>query len=194
MKRTIGLDLSLSGTGICIMEDFDIIFQQLVSTSPQKEKTGKMIIKKGKEVEETVVVEFDDMRRIYYIRSQILKAIADHIPIHYGAIEGPALGVQDKTTSIHTLGKLAGVVEYLLKFELEIPYYLVSPSTLKKHTTGRGIGKKEMMLKEVYKKYGLDFNDNNLCDAFCLCTTLLPTGFDPSLIKIRRPELKLRRK
>jgi Holliday junction resolvasome RuvABC endonuclease subunit len=39
---------------------------------------------------------------------------------------------------------------------------------IKKFITGTGTAKKELMLLKVYKKFGEEFQDNNICDAFCL--------------------------
>jgi Holliday junction resolvasome RuvABC endonuclease subunit len=195
----MGLDLSMTGTGVCIMDGTTIIHQKLITTKPIKEKTGKIIKKKGKEVEEEVSIEGEDLIRIKHIKDEIHKSmkevdfLSEYINIRETciAIEGPSYGMEGKTSSIHTLGKLMGIIEYWFTYELLIQYTIIPPTTLKKIITGKGVGKKEMMLKEVYKKFGLDFNDNNLCDAFCLCSTLVPPGIrefklaTPTLLKKR---------
>ncbi|MHA1757024.1 MAG: crossover junction endodeoxyribonuclease RuvC [Promethearchaeota archaeon] len=49
-----------------------------------------------------------------------------------------------------------------------ISLYIVSPLSLKKWITGSGKGQKATILKEVYKKWKIDFNNDNLADAFGL--------------------------
>jgi crossover junction endodeoxyribonuclease RuvC len=51
---------------------------------------------------------------------------------------------------------------------IQINFEIVPPTALKKFITGRGNSKKDIMLKEVFKKFGADYNDDNLCDAYCL--------------------------
>jgi Holliday junction resolvasome RuvABC endonuclease subunit len=48
--------------------------------------------------------------------------------------------------------------------------YVVSPSTLKTFVCGRGKGKakKELMLMRCALKFKQEFEDNNICDAYCL--------------------------
>jgi Holliday junction resolvasome RuvABC endonuclease subunit len=45
---------------------------------------------------------------------------------------------------------------------------LVAPQQLKKFATGNGNTKKEMLPKEIYKRWGMDFNDTNLAEAYAL--------------------------
>ena len=42
------------------------------------------------------------------------------------------------------------------------------PSSLKKFVTGKGNCKKELMLLNVYRKWGFEINNNNIADAFGL--------------------------
>jgi len=67
--------------------------------------------------------------------------------------------------------ELGGNIKRLL-WRHKIPYMVIAPTTLKKFVLGQGKGvgssKKELMLLECYKKWGKSFEDNNICDAFCL--------------------------
>lgn len=45
---------------------------------------------------------------------------------------------------------------------------LVAPQQLKKFASGNGNTKKEMLPKEIFKRWGLDFNDMNIAEAFVL--------------------------
>ncbi|CAB4128320.1 hypothetical protein UFOVP223_5 [uncultured Caudovirales phage] len=59
----------------------------------------------------------------------------------------------------HHLGK----AEPHLKTPLQIP-----PMTLKKYATGKGTSKKQEMLLQIYKRWGVEFNDDNAADAYSL--------------------------
>jgi Holliday junction resolvasome RuvABC endonuclease subunit len=40
--------------------------------------------------------------------------------------------------------------------------------TLKKYAAGKGNAKKQEMLLQIYKRWGLEFNDDNAADAYSL--------------------------
>jgi crossover junction endodeoxyribonuclease RuvC len=40
--------------------------------------------------------------------------------------------------------------------------------TLKKYASGKGTSKKQEMLLQIYKRYGVEFNDDNAADAYAL--------------------------
>jgi crossover junction endodeoxyribonuclease RuvC len=40
--------------------------------------------------------------------------------------------------------------------------------TLKKYAAGKGNAKKQEMLLQIYKRWGLEFNDDNAADAYAL--------------------------
>ena len=48
-------------------------------------------------------------------------------------------------------------------FPLQVP-----PMTLKKYAAGKGNAKKQEMLLQIYKRWGLEFNDDNAADAYSL--------------------------
>ena len=86
------------------------------------------------------------------------------------AMEGTVL--QSHASSM--LGELAGVVKLALfsyfdsidptnALPLQIP-----PMTLKKYATGKGTAKKQEMLLQIYKRWGVEFNDDNAADAYAL--------------------------
>jgi hypothetical protein len=49
-----------------------------------------------------------------------------------------------------------------------MPLIQVPPTTLKKYISGSGKATKDIMIKEIYKNYGIDTNDNNDADAIGL--------------------------
>jgi Holliday junction resolvasome RuvABC endonuclease subunit len=45
---------------------------------------------------------------------------------------------------------------------------VVPPLTLKKYATGKGTSKKQEMLLQMYKRWGVEFNDDNAADSYAL--------------------------
>lgn len=50
-----------------------------------------------------------------------------------------------------------------LRFPLKVP-----PMTLKKYAAGKGNAKKQEMLLQIYKRWGVEFNDDNAADSYAL--------------------------
>lgn len=50
-----------------------------------------------------------------------------------------------------------------LKYPLKVP-----PMTLKKFAAGKGNAKKQEMLLQIYKRWGIEFNDDNAADSYAL--------------------------
>ena len=69
------------------------------------------------------------------------------------------------------LGELSATVrlaiydhyEDALRFPLKVP-----PMTLKKFAAGKGNAKKQEMLLQMYKRWGVEFNDDNAADSYGL--------------------------
>jgi len=72
----------------------------------------------------------------------------------------------------HASGEVGGVIKLtvLLHFGATTVGYpvLVAPQQLKKFATGNGNSKKELITKEVLKRWGEDFNDSNVAEAYVL--------------------------
>jgi len=81
-------------------------------------------------------------------------------------IEGLAFMARNTTALV----QLAGLNYHLrIKLaELDIPFVIVAPTTLKKFITGSGKGDKDMMMMKVFKDYGFESLDNNEADAYSL--------------------------
>lgn len=86
------------------------------------------------------------------------------------AMEGYSYGAQ----MAHMAGELGGMVKLELKCwgynEDRVKYPLIiPPSVLKKYITGKGTGvQKNQILLNVYKKWGVEFNDDNAADSYAL--------------------------
>jgi len=49
------------------------------------------------------------------------------------------------------------------RYPLKVP-----PMTLKKYAAGKGNAKKQEMLLQIYKRWGMEFNDDNAADSYAL--------------------------
>jgi Holliday junction resolvasome RuvABC endonuclease subunit len=93
------------------------------------------------------------------------------------AMEAPFLG----SPSTLPLSELASAVKlFLYDYFYSTTNYVVEPSqhlrtpliippmTLKKFATGKGNSKKQEMLLQIFKRWGVEFNDDNAADAYAL--------------------------
>lgn len=85
------------------------------------------------------------------------------------AMESPFLG----SPSTLPLSELAATVKLFLYNHFDAPQHLrtplvVPPMTLKKYATGKGTSKKQEMLLQMYKRWGVEFNDDNAADSYAL--------------------------
>lgn len=139
----IGIDLSLSGTGIVVLDKDSNIFLEQLSQTNSKDSIEDRFLK---------------------IEKDILMIIDNYCP-RYINIEGLSFSSNGQSTL--DLAGLHFVIRTTLR-KNNIPFNVTSPGSLKKFITGKGNAKKNLMLKEVYKKWGVDLSDDNICDAFCL--------------------------
>jgi Holliday junction resolvasome RuvABC endonuclease subunit len=79
------------------------------------------------------------------------------------AMEGTVLASQ----SALVLGELSATVKLTLWDKSILPLQ-IPPMTLKKYAAGKGNAKKQEMLLQIYKRYGVEFNDDNAADAYSL--------------------------
>lgn len=101
-----------------------------------------------------------------------LRAIVDHVDRALTdapgmgdlvVIEGPVV----RSSAAVVIGMVHGAVRLRL-IDLGIPYVLVTPATLKKFATGKGNADKTAMAMAAYKRAGVEFDDDNQCDAWWL--------------------------
>lgn len=144
---SIGLDLSLTGTGVVVLENSKIIEKRLIKSKP----TGDRPI--------------DELRRIQNIVGEIRSTVLMRKP-NVAVIENLAFSIR-RTTSLTQLAGLSFLVRAMLNSEC-IPFFLCAPTTLKRFATGKGNSEKDHMILEAYKQYGIDNIDNNIADSLFL--------------------------
>jgi len=140
-----GIDPSVSGTAVCVLESNDII--DLTTFVLPKDSKG--------------------ISRLNWLAIQLNKILKKNNPTEI-FIEGYSFGSRGRSTI--TLGELGGIFRLLLAKHWN-GYYEVPPKTLKKFITGNGNSKKQVMLEKTYRKYKVGSeilkNDNEV-DAYCL--------------------------
>jgi len=83
------------------------------------------------------------------------------------AMEGTVLA----SHSALVLGELSALVKLTMYdyFDDDTRFpVLVPPMTLKKYAAGKGNAKKQEMLLQMYKRWGIEFNDDNAADSYAL--------------------------
>jgi Holliday junction resolvasome RuvABC endonuclease subunit len=142
----VGIDPSLTGTGLVILnKDGVITYQELISTKPSTE------------------IEF----RFEHIVNKLKLALSKEEDVHPKVcMEG--LSYCSKGQSVLELSALHYMIRMMLRMFLKVPYEVIPPTVVKKFVSGSGAAKKELMLLNVYKKWGVSFEDNNLADAYSL--------------------------
>ena len=141
----VGLDLSFNGTGLTVLSDSsEILSQKLIASSPKES------------------IE----QRIIYVSNEIFCEVKK-LETFIICVEGLSLASHGQATL-----DLAGLHFYVrILIYLDYPeegVYVIPPNTLKKFVTGTGRCQKNLMLLKTYKKFGVEFSDDNLCDSYCL--------------------------
>lgn len=108
----------------------------------------------------------DGPARLAWFRDRFAGALAPMggLPTDLVVIEGYAYGARSQA---HALGELGGVLR-LCCHDLHVPYVVVPPTVLKKYVAGKGTAAKELMIREVYRRWGFEARDNNEADAYGL--------------------------
>lgn len=133
--RIMGLDLSITATGVCLPD---------LTTYTIKTKTA------------------DRDQRIVVIRDRIAE---DLWGVDLVVLEDFTSGL--KGSAGHALGLTHGAVRALL-MDFGVPYVVISPNTLKVFATDNGACDKAAMILAAYKRGGIEFRDDNQCDAWWL--------------------------
>lgn len=141
--RIFGVDVSLTGTGLAIVKDGVILDTHCVTSKPSKFPMSRY--------------------------TTIGKSICEFLSPEPGDIvfmEGYAYGAKGH---VFDIAECTGIVKYqFFHYGDGLRYVIVPPTLLKKYLTGKGVAPKDVMIKEVYKQYGFDTNNNNIADAVAL--------------------------
>lgn len=196
----LGLDLSLSGSGVV-----GGIIGDMVSRIDASGFVPVVADCYGTKPRAQFVDHSTDLsHRIDRILGKIKSVVADAQlsgmePVVF--IEGYAMGFAGRrkkadagaaevagapTGRLFDLGELGGTVKHWL-FQERIPVFVVTPGQLKKFATGKGVGPKANVRVAIIKRWHLDYEDDNICDAYVLARIgFAYLGLDTALTKEQR--------
>ena len=153
MSLIIGIDPSLTSTGIVVLRGNKV---ELAVTTKNKPALGTI----------------DRVRLIYERIVCVAESLTDGEKWQAPDLivsEGFSYGSKGRSVfDIAYLGWRIREELERLRTEDNIPWLEVPPSQLKKFATGQGNANKEIILQQVYKRWGVEFSDNNQADAYVL--------------------------
>lgn len=165
IEKYIGIDQSYSGFAITVINKECTLYKTFVYTSP--------------------------LRGVERLRD-IASFMGDRIFEPTGNIQGSAMeGYAYGAQMAHMAGEIGALVKLELRtwlYDTEAKYPLiVAPAMLKKYVTGKGQGiKKNQILLNVFKKWDVEFTDDNAADSYALAriaTGKADTAYEKEVIK-----------
>lgn len=138
--RVAGLDLSMTATGVC--------------------HGGALASQHGEPCWHTIKTRGTKDNRLVVIKDQALDYVSGSVLV---LIEG----YLNHSHSAGITGMVHGAVRTAL-LEVGIPYATLPPSSLKKYATGKGGASKTDMAMSAFKRAGVEFGNDNECDAWWL--------------------------
>lgn len=139
---------------------------RFAGVDPSYDSTGVVILdSEGKALHQgTIKAKGRGLLRVAALRDALLDMV-EKAGIDVVAVEGYAFA--KRTAGAHQSGELGGVVRLAL-YESGISVIDVPPTTLKKFVTGRGNARKEEVVLEVYKRWGVSCTKHDEADAYGL--------------------------
>lgn len=134
-----GLDLSLTATGFA---------SAAPGTSPA--------------VETIKLKNLADEARLAAITDAVLQRMkAPKLVAIEGLALGSRTGLSAERCALHYMVRVA-------LYESKVPFLIVAPNSLKKFATGKGNAEKNVIIREVYRRWGIEAADDNQADAAVL--------------------------
>lgn len=155
----LGLDLSLTATGLVVWDGEKILRKRRYKTAPMPQSDGLRVPPHGQRAQDRFLGE--DEERINWLKKKILLAVRKY-GICFCVIEGHAFGAQGRGKTV--LAELAGVVKDAL-YEEQVAYVTRTPQQIKKHVTGNGKAEKIDVIYAA-KAAGQDISDSDTADAW----------------------------
>jgi len=158
----VGMDPSYNGFAIVVLDkDANIIEQRLFGSESDSETEDRLM-----ELEKK------------------FKFVQNIVCLHSVCIEGPSYA--SNGAYVLQMGALHFMIRLMLR-KRNVDYSIIAPGTLKKFVTGDGRAKKDLMLLKVFKKWGVEFEDDNLADAYSLARLALENYLNGTSKQISKP-------
>lgn len=157
----VGLDLSLTGSGVCRFHRSHV--------DTQLWSAGKKL--RGAE-------------RLHTLATMLERYVSDG-PVKLIGIEGYSFGSRNGGERI---GEWGGVARVIL-FRHGIEFIEIAPNQVKKFVTGKGSGPKAVVMKELFKRFGVDRDDDNEADAAVIAIMTACVDNDAAMENLTKPQL-----
>ena len=160
----VGIDPSLTGTGIIVLRNGEL---GKALTTKNEPKLGT--IERVRRIYEQINNVIENLSTCYVNAYIGDKRMIRWEPPSLIVIEGFSYG--SKGRGVFDIAYLGWRIrEELERYRTEddIPWLEVSPSQVKQFATGKGNANKEIVLQQVYKRWGVELTDNNQADAYVL--------------------------
>jgi len=141
---------------------------KIIALDQSLTETGVAIWVNGELTLEIIAPKTKGVQRLLDIRQTISQYIIRYAP-QLMIIEDYAFGA---TGHAFSLGELGGMLKVFCE-DNKVPLLPIPIAIHKIYTTGKGNSKKELLIKEVFKKYQIDTDNNNLADAVSILQTVL---------------------
>lgn len=164
----IGLDLSISETGVSLVTPSEIVSFHIKHPKSMK---GFARCKHNADF-------------IFWMLENIN---ANGFTVAGINIEGYAMGIRGGM--VFNIGENGGAVKYALH-EHALNYHVTAPTSAKKFITGKGVAEKSLILKKCMTEFDYDVNNDNEADAFVLAAMMLAQNklHIPEELAMLRPE------
>lgn len=138
----LGIDPSLTETGLCF---YNISGKYAFETIKGKKLRG--------------------VERLAFFRKSFSNLIYQYNPV-FAIIENYAYAT-GHSGKPYTTGELGGVFRLAL-YDNTVAFNVVAPPSVKKYCTGSGRADKNVILKEVFRRWEVDVTSDDLADAFVI--------------------------
>jgi len=156
-KLYIGIDPSFSDTAIVALNEDGVVYQERHVISKVQDNPIPRLTEYFLKVKEAISFPDNGICCI---------AIEEPMGMHQG--NGAKMG------QVFAAVVLAVASAAWYKFEHGAINYAIAvkPTTIKKFVTGKGNAKKDTIIKEIYKRWGFDTDNNNTADAYAIAQWL----------------------
>ena len=111
----------------------------------------------------TITTKLKGVERLLFIEEQLQTAVTvDKLDLI--CLEGYAYA---RPNQAHQIGELGGAIRKLLWLS-KIPWVEIAPAAVKKFATGKGNADKNLVLMNIYKRWGVECANDNQADAYAL--------------------------
>jgi len=147
VSAVLSVDPSYTGTGLILLDT----------------DTGKVIGQRLVKTNESLTI----IQRVNQSIQEINNFTAPIGALDLRIIEGFSYGSPQHA---HQMGYLGYRIREYFDYEDEFDCLVIepSPNQVKKFATNKTTAGKELVMKEVYKRWGFDTDDNNLSDSFAM--------------------------